>query len=200
MTIIVANTSNTNTFEYLINRVNELADSMTNYTVTTESNTAVGNSSITGSFSANVVNIGNTSANIVIRAPNSVQVANGNYFLNANGSYGTVNTSVVQLTSFTTTGISEQTVDSFSTTDYHGAKYLIHIGDLTANGHQASEVLTVHNGNTAAVPNAYVTEYAIITSNGVLGSFSASSNGTHVSLKITPTVTSANVSFSRSLF
>jgi hypothetical protein len=54
MTIIVANTSNTNTFEYWVNRTNELAYAMTTLVVTTDSNTASGNASISGTFTANV--------------------------------------------------------------------------------------------------------------------------------------------------
>lgn len=54
MTVAVANTSNTHTFQYWINRTNELAYAMTYRAVTTESNTASGNAAITGTFTANV--------------------------------------------------------------------------------------------------------------------------------------------------
>lgn len=48
MTVSVANTSNTNTFHYWINRTNELADAMSTKAVTVGSNAAVGNAEITG--------------------------------------------------------------------------------------------------------------------------------------------------------
>jgi hypothetical protein len=57
MTIIVANTANTSTFDYWRNRTNELADAMTNKTVTVDSNTATGNAAITGTFTCNSMNI-----------------------------------------------------------------------------------------------------------------------------------------------
>ena len=42
MTIAVANTSNTNTFEYWLNRTNELADAMSNKVITVNSNNKIG--------------------------------------------------------------------------------------------------------------------------------------------------------------
>lgn len=202
MTITVANTANTNTWEYLINRLNELSHAMTTYTVTTDSNTASGNAAISGSFSSNAVSVtqfvyvGNSTANITITAPNTTQISNGNFVLNANGSY----TSLIQTVSVTTSGLSEQTLDSFAANTHNGCKYLIHIKNGFNDDHQASEILVLHNGAGVLTPNAFTTEYAIIHSNGVLGSFSATSNGTHAALKITPSVSSANVTFSRNLF
>ena len=48
MTVIVANTANTNTFDYWRNRTNELATAMSTKAVTVDSNTATGNAAITG--------------------------------------------------------------------------------------------------------------------------------------------------------
>jgi hypothetical protein len=75
MTVTVANTANTNTFDYWRNRTNELADAMTNKTVTVESNTATGNAAITGTFSANVLFLGNTTVN---STSNSTSIVFGN--------------------------------------------------------------------------------------------------------------------------
>jgi len=75
MTITVANTANTNTFDYWRNRTNELADAMTNKTVTVDSNTATGNAAITGTFSANVLFLGNTTVN---STSNSTSITFGN--------------------------------------------------------------------------------------------------------------------------
>jgi len=75
MTITVANTANTNTFDYWRNRTNELADAMTNKTVTVDSNTATGNAAITGTFSANVLFLGNTTVN---STSNSTSIVFGN--------------------------------------------------------------------------------------------------------------------------
>lgn len=87
MTVSVANTSNTNTFDYWRNRTNELAYAMTTYAVTAGgSNTAAGNAAITGTFIANVVvvntgiNIGNSTSNAVI---NTSALFVGNSTVNA---------------------------------------------------------------------------------------------------------------------
>lgn len=48
MPITVANTANTNTWYYLVTRVNELAYAVSTYAVTVDSNAAVGNASISG--------------------------------------------------------------------------------------------------------------------------------------------------------
>ena len=90
MTITVANTTLTNTFEYLVNRTSELADAMTNKVVTTDSNTTPGNAVITGTFSANVYIVGNSASNTSISAPNTEQKSSGSYFLNANGSWSSI--------------------------------------------------------------------------------------------------------------
>lgn len=87
MTVTVANTANTNTFDYWRNRTNELAYAMTTYAVTAGgSNTAAGNAAITGIFTANslVVNtgisIGNSTVNAVV---NTTTVFVGNSTVNA---------------------------------------------------------------------------------------------------------------------
>lgn len=54
MTVEIGNTTLTNTFDYWRNRTNEMADAMSTKVVTVNSNTAVGNAAITGTFTANV--------------------------------------------------------------------------------------------------------------------------------------------------
>ena len=87
MTVTVANTGNTNTFDYWRNRTNELAYAMTTYAVTAGgSNTAAGNAAITGTFTANVlvvntgINIGNSTVNAVV---NTSTLFVGNSSVNA---------------------------------------------------------------------------------------------------------------------
>ena len=87
MTITVANTTLTNTFEYFVNRTNELSNALTTKVVTADSNTTSGNAAITGTFSANVYIVGNSASNTSISAPNTEQKSSGEYFLNANGSW-----------------------------------------------------------------------------------------------------------------
>ena len=53
MTIAVANTQLTNTYDYWRNRTNDIAYIISTYAVTTQSNTTVGNAAITGTFTSN---------------------------------------------------------------------------------------------------------------------------------------------------
>lgn len=196
MTVTVAQISNTNTFEYAFNRVNELANAMSTVVVSTESNTAVGNAAITGTFTANVfrsstVIVSNTTSNVTISVPNTEMVSNGTYYLNANGSWNAI---VIPVTNsvFQTTGATPQEIDNYVMNDYGGVEFFIRVKNNNANGYQASKVLTFHNG-----VNAFSTEYGTMISNNTLGTFAVTSNTTHVILFITPTSSNTNVSISR---
>jgi hypothetical protein len=196
MTIEVAQISNTNTFQYVFNRVNELANAMSNYTVTTNSNTAVGDAAITGIFTANIVQslavvVANTTSSVTINVPNSEMIANGNYYLNAGGSWVPVVIPISNST-FQTTGIVTQEIDSYPMAIYGGVEYFIRVKNNNANGYQASKVLTFHNMTTA-----FSTEYGTMVSNNTLGTFAVTTNTTHVQLFMTPSSTNTNVSISR---
>ena len=240
MTITVANTSNTSTFEYWLNRTNELADAMSNYAVTTDSNTAVGNAAITGTFTANIVltntfnvntsilvgnatvnssinsssitigssilnssallignstinstsvSLSNSTSNISITIPTASQISNGQFYLNANGSWTTAG----ELSStITTTGTSIQNIDSFSTSTYRTAEYLISVKDNVANNYYSSKLIVMHDDG-----NAYITEYGVIISNTSLGTFSANIISSNVCLQFTPVSSNTTVKFAK---
>lgn len=250
MTITVANTSNTSTFEYWLNRTNELASAMTNYAVTTNSNTATGNAAITGTFTSNTVtanaintntfnvntsilvgnatinssinsssitignsvlnsssllignstvnsvinstsvSLSNSTSNIAITIPTSSQVSNGVFYLNANGSWSAAGGLLSQ--SISTTGNSIQNVDTFSTTSYRTAEYLISVKDNVANNYYSSKLIIMHDGG-----NAYITEYGMITSNTSVGIFSANIISSNVCLQFTPVSTNTTVKFAK---
>ena len=133
MTVIVANTANTNTFDYWRNRTNELAYAMTTYAVTAgSSNAAVGNAAITGNFNANTFTVGNSSVNTTIITANSVQQSNGQYFLNANGSWSLIG-APVYTSNAGTTGTTAQLVDFYAFTDYTAVEYMMNVVDNNAN-------------------------------------------------------------------
>lgn len=83
MTVTVANTSNTSTFEYWLNRTNELADAMTNKTITVNSNNTTGNAFVNGVFSATTMAVntdirgGDTTTSRVLTVSSNLAV-NGN--------------------------------------------------------------------------------------------------------------------------
>lgn len=196
MTVEVANTGTTNTWQYFLNRVNELATAMTTKAVTTDSNTASGNAAVSGTFTANVllantVRVSNSTSNIVISVPNTTVVANGSYYLNANGNWALIPTIIVSNT-VSTTGTAPQDIDNYLMAGIGGAEFFIRIKDNNANSYQATKILSYHN-----TINAFSTEYGSMVSNVTLGTFGVSTNSTHVILTVTPTSTNTTINVSR---
>lgn len=196
MTIEVANTGSINTFQYLINRVNELAYAMSANAVTADSNTTSGNAAITGTFTANVliantVRVSNSTSNVVISVPNTTLIANGNYYLNANGSWGLIKP-IVTFSEANTTGFVPQEIDNYQMAQNGGTEYFIRVKDNNANAYQASKILTFHN-----FVNAFSTEYGSMISNSSLGTFYVTANVSHVILWMVPTSSNTKVNMAR---
>jgi hypothetical protein len=194
MTVYVQNTQITSTFNFWRTRTNEIAYAVSNSCVTVNSNSAVGDAAITGKFTANSLNVANSSSNVNITIPTTAQVANGQYYLNANGNWSIASVYTDALTTSTT---SDQLIDSYLMTDYRAADYIVHIKNLDANGFTVTKLLTYHDTG-----NGYVTEYAIMNSNSAggvatLGVFSANANSTHVRVWVTPQPTAAEIKFTR---
>lgn len=196
MTVTVQQTSNTDTFQFLINRVNDLASAMSNVAVTTNSNTAVGNAAVSSTFTANVliattVRVSNTTSNVVITVPNTSQISSGDFYLNANGKWSPIILPVTTLTT-NTAGTTSQEIDNYAMADFGAVEYFVRVMNNNANGYQATKILTFHNGVTA-----FSTEYGSMISNNTLGTFVVSSNTTHVILNMTPTSSNTAVTISR---
>ncbi len=159
MTITVANTANTNTFDYWRNRTNELADAMTNKTVTVDSNTATGNAAITGTFSANVLFLGNTTVN---STSNSTSITFGNTVQNtvvntSSITFGnTVQNTVVNTSSiFISNSTSNLTISIPTTSQYANGKFF-----LNANGSfTLVEALIKGNIETSGTTNTEINNY-----------------------------------------
>ncbi|CAB4129055.1 hypothetical protein UFOVP112_153 [uncultured Caudovirales phage] len=77
-------------------------------------------------------------------------------------------------------------IDSFSTTTYRSARYVVQV----TNGakYQVSEAMVLHNGTTPSV-----VEYGILQTNGNLGVLTASIASTTLTLNFVGTFTSSNV-------
>jgi hypothetical protein len=192
MTATVANTANTNTFDYWRNRTNELAYAMSALAVTAGgSNAAVGDAAITGKLTANTISVGNASVNVVISTANSTQISNGQYFLNANGNWGLV--AAPTYTDFSyTSGNTAQLIDSYDMSVYGTVEYIINAVDNTANNRMSTKIFTSHNS-----ADVYSSEYLTYVSNTAFGAFTANSNTTHARLYFTPTSTNTLVKFVR---
>lgn len=200
MTIDISQTTAINTFQYLINRVNDLATAMSEQAVTVESNTAVGNASISNAFTANTliaqsVRVSNATSNVVISVPNTQMIANGSYYLNATGNW-TPLVIPVSTKNMTTSGITPfQEIDAYSMSDAGAVEYFIRIKDNLSSNFHTTKILTFHNGTLA-----YSTEYATMISGSSLGTFQAEANTTHVRLLYSPTSTNTAVNIAKVTF
>jgi len=91
-------------------------------------------------------------------------------------SSATVNTTIVQSTTATT---SQTAIDTWSTSTYRTAKYLVQM--TQGSNYHTIELLLIQNGTTA-----YLTQYGEVTTGTILGTFDASISGSTLSLLINP--------------
>ena len=75
-------------------------------------------------------------------------------------------------------GTSAIVIDSFAHATYRSAKYTIQITQGTK--YQTSDIMVIHDGSTPIA-----TEYAMLETNGVLGTFDVAISGDNVELKVT---------------
>jgi enhancing lycopene biosynthesis protein 2 len=97
------------------------------------------------------------------------------------------NVILASYTSPTLTTTDPVTIDQYIKNDYRTARYTVQVVD--GSSIHITEILVTHNGT-----NVYLTEYGIITNNGDLGTFTATSDGTNISLTFNPaSVTSMTI-------
>jgi fibronectin-binding autotransporter adhesin len=167
-------------------------------------NTATGNFTTLAFVGNSTVNVSINSSSVTVGANarlNEISLFLGNSTVNTviNSSVATVNTLAyvqgVQQTSFanTTSGTSQQVVDFYPITN-RTAKYVVSVKDENANAYTASEIVLLFDGT-----NTLLTEYAMLQSNGIIGSFAAGANSTHVLLQYTPVSTSMTLKGLRTL-
>ena len=73
------------------------------------------------------------------------------------------------------------TLDSFSTTVFRTAKYVVQIKNTTDSDYQALEIFLFHDGS-----DVYLTQYASIFDNGAQATFDADVSAGNVRLRVTP--------------
>lgn len=173
--------SNT-TYNMMILTANSTAKAITANvdTFTIVGNLVIGNATLT--------NVSITSASVNVLSGNTVNTVSvmGNTVTVGQGSLVNFHTGVTTVNTQTT---SVQLIDSY-TIGYNTAKLLIEAKDQNANAWLATEMLILQDG---ALGTTYTTEYAILLSNGSLGTFSANCNTTHVRVYMTPTVANSTV-------
>jgi len=112
----------------------------------------------------------------------------GNVYVSGN----TINVGNSEIYTYTSPTVSAQaqlSLDSFGVANYHSAKYLVQVVDVTAAGQPnkvyVSEIMLFHDG----LSSAYISEYGIASNTGDLGTFDAALSGGTVTLTFTPNYT-----------
>ena len=168
----------------------------TNTVYLNTSNVVVNSSISVGvvSINTNYIALGNSTVNVQISTPNSTQISNGSYYLNANSAWSVITNPYNPATngSVTTSGTTLQLIDYYPMATFKTVEYTINVNDNTANNHYASKILTTHDGTVG-----YSTEYGQITTNTAVGTFSVTANATSVLLNFTPVSTGTTVKFTR---
>lgn len=78
----------------------------------------------------------------------------------------------------TVASTSATAVDTWATATYRSAKYVVQI--VQGSNYQVSELLVIHDGTTT-----YMTEFAVLETNGALGTFTSAISGSNVELRVT---------------
>jgi hypothetical protein len=174
----------TDSFADWIDTTNEIAYKLSTVVLTSNSTAGVtsGNSYLNGRFSANVIAVSQTLRGGNVESSGTLNITSdvlcNSISLHASGKVSLTDASANQI------------VDSISATSYRSSKYFLQVN--TAYGHQCSELLVITDG-----ADAYVTEYATLTTNSTQGVFSVNISSGSVNLLITPTQTTSTVSFQR---
>ena len=95
-----------------------------------------------------------------------------------------VNFSNINVSSLTTTSVSQVPLDVFSTETFRSAKYQLQVTE--GSSYHTADFLVVHNGSTT-----YNTEYAVIKTGSSLATFDSDISGGNVRLLVTPASTSS---------
>lgn len=188
---VTANSSDT--FFSWITKTNELRSAF-QYTVTVSSN-AIGESTTGNGFVIGILGA-NTLVASTIRGGNVGSASNlaitGNVDFNT-GIVSFSNTTNLSNFTYTTTNTSAQIVDSFLANTYIGGKYIISITTLNGDVH-ITEMMILQKG-----ANALITEYAQLSSNVILGTFSANTDTGTARLYFLPANANNVLKFNRTL-
>lgn len=148
--------------------------------------------------------LGNSSVNTVVNST-ALSVAGGSVVANstvvaapeANAALVSLSGNVAKLaavTGSTTTTTADQVVDYFALAAGRVAEYVLSVKSNSTNAYQATKVLVVQADGVALA-----TEYAVLTSNGVLATFSATVNSTACALTTSPAVAGLTIKGSRTV-
>lgn len=195
----------TDTFYAWVVKCNNLI-TLANTEIVTANNSAngaitTGVGFVIGTFGANTVVCstlqgGNTIASGPITVTSNTSFANNVVVKVSNGVVLGANSISLNSTARTTTSntSSNQVVDSFSTSSYRSAKYVISITDPVNSNYQSTELMLLHDGTVT-----YTTEYATLVSNTTLATFSSDISSGNVRLLVTPAVANVQMNVAKTL-
>lgn len=169
-----------------------------NYVIST--NSTVNAVTITGNSTATAVNLKGNTFSVIGTATMSNAVAMSNTLTvtgltSLNGDVG-LNGDVLYSTGDSVlSNTSPAIIDSFALATYRGGKYIVSLTDTVNAAYQMTEVFIMHDGS-----NVWTTEYATLrsTSNNLMTVSGNIASG-NVRLYVTPTVSTSNVKFSKTL-
>lgn len=167
----------------------------TGINITGDAVTNTGVLSITGT--ANQITASASTGAITLSGPQDLHSGATPTFAGVNAGSGNVTAGSVTLTDAllgTATGTASDSatvIDTWSASTYSSAKYIVQM--KKDNDIEVIEVLVAIDGNN----NVYLTEYADVYSNAVLGTTDADYNGGNVRLKVTGTASGTSVKVSK---
>jgi hypothetical protein len=194
------------TFAAWVTKCNSLI-TLANTEMVTANNSAngaitTGKGYVIGSFGSNTINCdtlsgGNTVASGNLAVTSNVNFSNTSAVIKfSNGLTLGANSigyeSTVRKT--TSANTANQIVDTFATSAYRSAKYVISVTDPVNSKYQATEIMVVHDGTTT-----FTTEYATLLSNTSLATFTTDISAGSVRLLVTPTPANVQINVVKTL-
>lgn len=172
MTVSVANTGNTNTFGYLISRLNELADAMSTKTITVETAATTGNAIVNGTIlttniRSNSLSGGNSTNQYVLNVSSNMLFQETYLFIGNSTVNSSINSTSIQIYQANTTSLNTNTINTINN---------ISVGNATIN--------VVINSSSFSTNNILINTSGLLignsTSNVSVNSSSVSINGVPV--------------------
>lgn len=159
----------------------DLPGQLDDYVLLSEKGSFDGVATLDGTGNVPVEQLGNVPAAYVTSVGNNLSVTGGELNVDAIPAFTAVEiNSIARQVAATATASETVTVISFLKADYRAAKFLVKVDDST-NTEVTEVLLTLDSSNNIAI-----TEYAIVGTNGALGSITAEVDGPVVALVVTP--------------
>lgn len=138
-----------------------------------------------------LIAIGNTVVNTTSITAENLNVNNANITLFTTGKLD-IGNSEMQAITFTTNASANQIWDQFNKTNYRSAEYLLSMEDPAGAQYQLMKILVIHDGTSA-----YLTEYAIVTTNNVIGTVNTVISGSNVQMLVSPGMSNVELQATR---